>query len=169
MGEISVGEPCHNWMPEHVRRRMRAQLAALLFPPVKGLNACKCPASWLVWSDHCSSPAEERHFLSFQPRLCVSRSFLTNPIDDYTRSRLNTRLAVITPSKWMKLMVVAPNQFVNFPARVICGWSMEDVVDGMMVYLEWRYREINRWRGRLNERKEKSVLNLEIGYLRNVD
>lgn len=46
---------------------------------------------------------------------------------------------------------------------------MEDVVDGMMVYLEWRYREINRWRGRLNERKERSVLNLEIDYLRNVD
>lgn len=45
---------------------------------------------------------------------------------------------------------------------------MEDVVDGMMVYLE-RYREINRWRGRLNERKERSLLNLEIGYLRNVD
>lgn len=49
---------------------------------------------------------------------------------------------------------------------------MEDVVDGMMVYLEWRYREINRWRGRLKkqvERKERSLLNLEIGYLRNVD
>lgn len=168
MGEISVGEPCHNWMPEHVRRRMRAQLAALLFPPVKGLNACKCPASWLVWSDHCSSPAEERHFLSFQPRLCVSRSFLTNPIDDYTRSRLNTRLAVITPSKWMKLMVVAPNQVREFSCSSNL-WLIDGRCSRWYDGIVWRYREINRWRGRLNERKERSLLNLEIGYLRNVD
>lgn len=131
MGEISVGEPCHNWMPEHVRRRMRAQLAALLFPPVKGLNACKCPASWLVWSDHCSSsPRRNATFSPSNHDSCVSRRcFLINPIDDYTFE------IKYTASKWMKLMLITP---VNFRAiRVIRSWSMKNVVDGIwsvMVY-----------------------------------
>lgn len=72
-----------------------------------------------------SSPAEERHFLSFQP---ASNAFWSIP-SMITRFGIKyTRLAVITPSKWMKLMAI-PDGFVNSRARVICGWSMEDVVD----------------------------------------
>lgn len=70
----------------------------------------------------------------------------------------------------MKLMVVAPNQVREFS----CSSNLW-LIDGRCS--RWYDgisrvafdREINRWRGRLNERKERSLLNLEIGYLRNVD
>ena len=113
MGEISVGELCDNWMPRHVRRIRTAADSPRVFPPVKGLNACKCPASWLVWSHHRSAP--RRNATTFSPsnattsRLCVPRAFwstrdpsppsLPRP-DDYS---LEIE-CVITASKWMKLL-----------------------------------------------------------------
>lgn len=48
---------CNNWMVMHAPNAYTANARAdadlpCVFPLVKGLNACKCPRSWLVWSHH---------------------------------------------------------------------------------------------------------------------
>jgi len=73
---------CDNWMVMYAPNAYTANARAdadlpCVFPLVKGLNACKCPHSWLVWSHH-GGTYSDTHGDSRRQRFSI---------DDYTSFR----------------------------------------------------------------------------------
>lgn len=107
--------------------------------------------------------------LSLLPTTTVRVSMLSDQSRRWLhRSRLNTRLVVITPSKWMKLMIILPAWFREFSCSSNSWfWSMEDprcISDGVV---KWQ-GNLSLFRRRRDE--EKRILNFfGNGYLRIFD
>lgn len=105
---------CDNWMVMYAPNAYTANARAdadlpCVFPLVKGLNACKCPHSWLVWSHH-GGTYSDTHGDSKRQRFSI---------DDYTsfRREINRRRDTVIIMLRIILMNIAYN--CNFQYNLI--------------------------------------------------